>query len=477
MKISKKDFPSIPNDISEMIKRESSLHMETAPKTKLFNQTYLKKCIVYVFVVMIISGTTVFAVNIISNIKTNKVGEYGQETIVSDNTSTEYELNHSKNVPISLKLEYLPENTQATEFNTGQVRIINKSTNSGVASIHCMLLDDNEFTITDNYVENSVNFEGLNYSASYLKFDSVNGSKQKVYALFNDINCLMIIYIDVDMDISEVKKLVDGLKPMLANNDADDNIIYAVRFEPDYFKPNIPYIPTLDYTPTQKRLMCDIHCIGDKIELYEDRYQNQAFSATVSDVQVYTNINELDSQMVSEITNNSSDFIDENGNFKNEIFNYYTIGDGIYSSYQLKHTEEVPVKLVYITLEYTAKTHIPDLCFNWGLYLIDESENDFYIYNRFANITFKYDIIQPTYYDTSHSYNNNISCIYFTNDVNPKEKNHFYNMKPGETRYAYIAYIVTEDQLSHIYLSLEDENTSQSLSSDNIPNGLFDIRQ
>ncbi|MDO5338013.1 MAG: hypothetical protein Q4E89_11290 [Eubacteriales bacterium] len=114
---------------------------------------------------------------------------------------------------------------------------------------------------------------------------------------------------------------------------------------------------------------------------------------------------------------------------------------------EVVYTEEKPVKLVYVTVEFTnaGDTAVRNAWFFAAMqYLIEEDG----VYRGYEHTDDSYDYI------VNESRTDGWEMGYY--DVTGGERNNNYipELQSGETRAVHVAWLVTEDNLEHMYLDL-----------------------
>lgn len=217
-----------------------------------------------------------------------------------------------------------------------------------------------------------------------------------------------------------------------------------------------------------------VHAIGESFPVwYEDDMWNQMLDdlmACVVSVEVTDNVNALDPTYFPA---GWEDCIDENGNLKTNVLEYYTRGDGVNTLTQLGLTEEVNQKCVTATVEYTntgsvAMDMIPVYV---GPIMIEQMENGYTVYDRVRSKGF--DDVEAT-----GAYFYGLEYYDVKSEQSDSGLNYIDRLEPGESVTIQMAWIVNEDELDKMYLNFGTINREEKYFSDyDMQIGYVDIRQ
>ena len=67
--------------------------------------------------------------------------------------------------------------------------------------------------------------------------------------------------------------------------------------------------------------------------------------------------------------------------------------------------------------------------------------------------------------------------IYYDVRGGERENNYLKNIQPGETKVVHMAWVVTEEELSDLYISLNTSSGGYEFSESSLKTGYVDIRQ
>ena len=213
--------------------------------------------------------------------------------------------------------------------------------------------------------------------------------------------------------------------------------------------------------------MANTHAVGESFPS-----NKEGLTLKVKDVQVTDDISLLNPALVDEELKNETD---ENGRLLPADIQYIKEGDADSLS-EVVRSRQVPQKLVYITVEYT----------NEG----EQALSNVLFVGNLARITKKDGLMQmssgdsyeePTEGDVwTNACNRGLSAFWdmYYYDVFGGERNNNYidSILPGETKTVHMGWIVTEEELGSLYLSL-DTYGGLEFSDSSLELGYVDIRQ
>lgn len=517
MKIDKKDYPKMPDDIRDMIKSQVENEMSNSEtKVKSVTKRRFVRYAVAALAGTLLVGTTVYAASKLISITTEKKGEYGLETKVTvsenadngdekenvDDVSTENgdiidettvasydreELMNEINY-VHLDIEYLPEDIYVDWTDE----------DLGVPKLHFWSNADREnrhFTFYMwrihegvEYVHNDVNVintEEFEVSGGTAVLVELNGGMRKVYMAY-DKGYVLDIWSQPGMTKEEMITVAKGIKLNVVTKEEADGLS-PVMEAPAYLPPE-EYVEGNDVL-TSDVLASDfdqntkigkdelkVYQVGENIAMPKGQGQYRDvgnITASVTKVEVWDDLSVINKDVFNYFQGENPDFMDGNGKLKDETVSYCKVGDGVNSLDETVATETIPVKLVYIEVEYTSDTGGSDVMFYGNLMLVKEDENSYEIYDGLSPLAreTEYDVAYPSYYD------NEPEEIYFYNGNDVWEKNHFESMQAGETRTASYCFVVREEWLPYMYFDLTGADCPEQFEKTVIKTGLIDIRQ
>lgn len=507
MKIDKKDYPKMPDDIKDMIKQQVDNEItnsvsETRPVAKRRFVRYAVAALAGTLLV----GTTVYAASKLISITTEKKGEYGLETMVTvsedvdggeekenlesqnsegsesaviDGDTTEvpydrYELMNEENY-VHIDISYMPEDiyVQWTEdVATSKLHSYSETDRENRSMTFYMwrIHEGVEYTHSDVNVINTEEFEVPGGTAVLVELD---GGRKKVYMAY-DIGYVLDIWAQPGITKDEFVNVAKGISLEVATKEEAEeasNINYMSA--PAYVPPfesvqegNIIYVETEDELEQRTTVAKDelkVYQVGEEFEISE-----QKGNAKVTRVEICDDLSVVNKDVFDFYQGEHPDFIDENGKLRDEVVSYCKVGDGVNSLDEVVASETIPVKLVYIEVEYTSET-----IFYGNLMLINDNNDSYEIYDGLSLLarSTEYDVVRTNYY------RNEPEEIYFYNGNDVWEKNHFVITEEGETRTASFCYVVREDWLPYMYFDITCADPTDYFKQSILDTGVIDISQ
>ncbi|MBR3833125.1 MAG: hypothetical protein IKJ73_02305 [Lachnospiraceae bacterium] len=509
MKIDKKDYPKMPDDIRAMIKQQVENEISDGAERKhIVKKGKFIRYAVAALAGTLLVGTTVYAASKLISITTEKKGEYGLETKVTvsenadngdekenvdsqgsenaavDEGTTEipydrYELMNEENY-VHLDISYMPEDIYVEWpedvavlklHSHSETDRANRSMTFYMWRIH----EGVEYTHNDVNVINTEEFEVPGGTAVLVELD---GGRRKVYMAY-DIGYVLDIWAQPGITKDEFVNVAKGISLEVATKEEAEeanniNFMMAPAYVPPFEsvqEGNIIYVETEDELEQRTTVAKDelkVYQVGEEFGIPEKNG-----NVKVTKVEICDDLSVVNKDVFDFYQGEHPDFIDENGNLKDETVSYCKVGDGVNSLDETVATENIPVKLVYIEVEYTSDTGGSDVMFYGNLMLVKEDENSYEIYDGLSPLAreIEYDVAYPSYYD------NDPEEIYFYNGNDVWEKNHFESVQAGETRTASFCYVVREDWLPYMYFDITCADPTDYFKQSILDTGVIDIRQ
>lgn len=509
MKIDKKDYPKMSDDIREKIKQQVENELsDNAVKTRPVAKRRFMRYAVAALAGTLLVGTTVYAASKLISITTEKKGEYGLETKVTvsenadngdekenvdsqgsenaavDEGTTEvlydrYELMNEENY-VHMDISYMPEDVyiQWTEdvatsklHSYSETDRANRSMTFYMWRIH----EGVEYTNDDEYVVKTEEFEVPGGTAVLVELDS---GVKKVYMAY-DIGYVLDIWAQPGITKAELINVAKGISLEVATKEeAEEANNKNYMSAPAYVSPfesvqegSIIYVETEDEIERRTTVAKDelkVYQVGEEFEI-----SKQKGNAKVTRVEICDDLSVVNKDVFDFFQGEHPDFIDENGKLRDEVVSYCKAGDGVNSLDEVVATETIPVKLVYIEVEYTSDTGASEMSFYGNLMLINDNNDSYEIYEGLSPLarSTEYDVVRTNYY------RNEPDEIYFYNGNDVWEKNHFEIMQAGETRTASFCYVVREDWLPYMYFDITCADPTDYFRQTILDIGVIDIRQ
>lgn len=504
MKIDKKDYPKMPDDIKDMIKQQVENEItnnvsEIRPVTK---RRFVRYAIAALAGTLLV-GTTVYAASKLISITTEKKGEYGLETKVTvsenadggeekekmdsqsseseavDEDTTEvpydrYELMNEENY-VHLDISYMPEDIyiQWTEdVATSKLHSYSETDRENRSMTFYMwrIHEGVEYTHNDVNVINTEEFEVPGGTAVLVELD---GGRRKVYMAY-DIGYVLDIWAQPGITKDEFVNVAKGISLEVATKEEAEeasniNYMSAPAYVPTFEsvqEGNIIYVETEDELEKRTTVAKDelkVYQVGEEFGIPEKNG-----NVKVTKVEICDDLSVVNKDVFDFYQGEHPDFIDENGKLRDEVVSYCKVGDGVNSLDEVVASETIPVKLVYIEVEYTSET-----IFYGNLMLINDNNDSYEIYDGLSPLarSTEYDVVRTNYY------RNEPEELYFYNGNDVWEKNHFESVQAGETRTASFCYVVREDWLPYMYFDITCADPTDYFKQSILDTGVIDIRQ
>lgn len=517
MKIDKKDYPKMPDDIRDMIKQHVENEISSSEtKVKSVSKGRFVRYAVAALAGTLLVGTTVYAASKLISITTEKKGEYGLETKVTvsedadngdekenvDNVSTENENIIDGTAEASYDREELMQEVNYVQLDIGylpeDIYVDWTDEDLGVPKLFFWSNEDREnrhFTFYMwrihegvEYVHNDVNVintEEFEVPGGTAVLVELNDGMRKVYMAY-DIGYVLDIWSQPGMTKEEMINVAKGIKLNVVTKEEAEGlkpVMEAPAYLPpeEYAEENVVIVDDtlasdFDLNTKVAKEELKVYQVGDKIAIPKGQGQYRDvgnLTASVTKVEVCDDLSVINKDVFNYYQGENPDFIDGNGNLKDETVSYCKVGDGVNSLDETVATETIPVKLVYIEVEYSSDTGGSDMLFYGSIMLVKEDENSYVIYDGLSQLAreTEYDVAYPSYYD------NVPEEIYFYNGNDVWEKNHFESIQAGETRTASYCFVVREDWLPYMYFDITGADCPDQFEKTVIKTGLIDIRQ
>lgn len=297
------------------------------------------------------------------------------------------------------------------------------------------------------------------HDAVYMEFARTNegwGYDKQMYIVYPEVWHILELYGSTDVSREEFLKTADGIE-LVETDEILDLANEKIPTWSEIANPDVDFVmdDTIIWGIDRSR-MNNLHQIGDFMdfstlaEFDGDFLETTGLKFRVTDVQVADDLSLLTSQ--EDIPENWLEQTDENGKLREEERRYIKYGDGVDTLDEIVDTETVSQKLVYVTKEFTntsEETYTNVLYYLPMIYLketdgmlrlIEKPEDDIWDY-------------------VAHTGAGGSNEMYY-HDVHPEPGttnggNYIPSLAPGETVTVHLAWIVDEDELDTLYLSLD----------------------
>lgn len=474
------EFPKMPMDMRAMVEREVEKQIKTTSSVQYKKRKGMaRKTFVAALVAVMALGTTVFA-GVVYHMHSESVGKYAVQ-IKSDGDSAEGDSAAgaaSYEIPaVKMETGYLPENM--IEVEEGKYCYEDAVYEGGVSlCFYRMDTGDGQFDMIENNVLSREDITLGEYDGVYMEVSTSNENmvffNKRIYVAYTDVHYVMEMFAAQDVTKDEALKIAEGIKLVPATNGDSETIVSAYDWS-SYLaslKEDEERGSTEEFSNTTatKASMVNTHTVGESFSVsYED------LMVKVADVQVADEISLLDESYIDDdMRKELQDETDADGVLLPAKINYIKYGDGVNTIDEIVDSRETPQKLVYITVEYTnnGTSELSDVLFSGGLIRIKENGDQMVIYNG----------EQPGQEDDWDAAKLTGAAMHremFYYDVHSgtRGNNYIPSIQPGETVTVHMGWIVPEEELGYLYLSLDPFGGYYEFSDHVLGTGYVDIRQ
>ncbi len=462
----KYDFPKMPDEIRTMIEEEVARQVKIE-KPQFQARKATGRMLVASLAAVMLCGATVFAGVGLYRMQQQKTGEHGVN--VNIESSQEGTTKPAEIPNVKMEAGYLPEGMVETE--AGKYSFSDAKWKGGVSiSFYRMDTGDDAFEVKHEDVVSSEEFMAGGYQGIYLEYPNLYPDEitfnQRIYVAYTDVHYVMEMYVASDVSKEEALKIAENIK-LTPTDSTDDKLVIASDWS--------SYQESADkeedgescetITSVAKAEFKNSHAVGDSFLVNED-----GLSAKVSEVQFLDDISLLESAYIDEELKNE---VDGNKKFRPATIQYVKGGDTDTLSQEIT-SKEVAQKLVYATVEYTntSEEDMTDVLIFGSLPRIREVDGQMQMVAE----------EQPKAEDQwdrviNHGLSSLREMIYYDVRGGERENNYLKNIQPGETKVVHMAWVVTEEELSDLYISLDTFGGGYEFSESSLKIGYVDIRQ
>lgn len=391
------------------------------------------------------------------------------------------------------QLTYLPEGIiqAATEF---QYYYEEKPWIGGLSFTYWKMDSEESFEMLETSVMDSQEIQVAGHDGVYMKrqvdFEESERSFDKmIYIAYPEEEIVLQMCAAQNVSKEEALKVAEGIRVMEQENpeqeDTSDNAVLEnlwSDFLDMMFNPETEV--SEQYTTVSKEVLSNTHVVGEEfsfpyvwaeIDGETGAYDNEEapVEVKVSEVQVMDDASVLDPAYME----NLQEAFDSSGNLLPNTIKYIKSGDGIESLDEEISVEQEPLKLIYVTAEYTNRSDkvIENLLFFGVITKIEEKDDEYVIYDRAEHT-------EITGWDRMAYSQRGVEdggMMYY--DVQGGESNgtnYIDCLEPGQTQVVHFGFLVHEDELPYMYLSLSGSGgTGLEFSESSLELGYVDIRQ
>lgn len=473
----KHDFPSMPEEIREMIEREVDRQVKTErPEFQRRGRAAGRTIAASVAAVMIL-GTTVFAGARAYRVSRNSVGEHGVEVKITNETGEDTAQKALEIPNVRMEVGYLPDGMVQKE--EGKYSYEDALAKGGVSLLlYKMDTGDEKFSVRHEDVQSSEDVTINGYEGVYLESPSLSEDdisfNQRLYVAYTDVHYVLEMYIASDVAKEEAVKIAEGIRLTAADDGENEGIVSAWNWS-DYQKglEESRQQEAEDFDKSYavaKEEMENTHAVGEGFLVEKE----SGLFAKITDVQVADDLSLLDPARTDEEMKGETD---ENGKLLPADIQYVRKGSADVLS-EAVSSRQVPQKLVYVTAEYTntGTEELSDVLFFGSLLRICEQDGqmrmpsgDGYLFEK------------PQDGDAwTDAVNRGMSAFwemqYYDAHGGERGNNYMDRLQPGETKTVHMAWIVTEEELEFLHVSLNPSGGLE-FSESSLETGYVDIRQ
>lgn len=468
----KYEFPTMPAEIREMIEQEVEKQVKTEhPQFKRLGKAAGRTAAAAAIAVMIL-GTTAYAGVRAYRLRQEPTGNHGVEVTITNEGSTE---TAPAEIPkVKLEVGYLPDGMVQTE--EGKYSYENALNKGGVSLLlYKMDTGDEKFQVRKDDILSSEDFTVNGYEAVYLEspqlYEDDISFNQRIYVAYTDVHYVMEMFVASDVTKEEAMKIAENIRLVPASDGDSESIVSACNWsEYQASKDASETVESADSgekTSVPEAEMANTHKVGESFPS-----DQEGLTLCVKDVKVSDDISLLDPALLDEELKNETD---ENGCLLPADIQYIKEGNADSLS-EVVSSRQVPQKLVYVTVEYTntGEQELSDVLFFGNLARITKNGDN-------MQMSFGGSYEEPKEGDAwTMASNRGLSAFQemYYYDVFGGERNNNYieSIKPGETAVVHMGWIVTEEELDSLYLSL-DTYGGLVFTESALALGYVDIRQ
>lgn len=417
--------------------------------------------------ILCISGT-VFAAERIYQIHLNKKREYQRTLQISTEKKLPKEVEEVK-----MKVNYIPE---GFTYSSEKEYYVNQSHDAGYWISEPVLADEAD-PLSMSFVSDAQPLTVDGRDAVYIRVrysadkDWGNG---KLYVLYEELNRILMIGSWGHGEKEELIKIAENtdLTPtgkMVASKNLThwSDIINTLSKEADEKGNDDLAADDYYYDEADETQMANLHQAGDKFDLTSllgEAPEGSGLEASITKVQVEDDLSLITNRdaIMDETYESWKDLTGPDGKLTSDTLNFIKNGNGTDTMTEVVRTEKQPVKLLYAEAEYTntGSTTLHNVhYFVNAVPIIKEGA----VYKIFDRTDETCDYVENEHIGISTPGISDMPYNDIPGDKNPK--NYIKEIKPGESVTVRLAWLVNEDELDKMYLSMNGDSlfTDQGL--------------
>lgn len=453
---------------------ESSKAEETAGKLTQKNakkRLSFRRAAVIAAAAAVCIGAGATAASQIYRMQLQKEKEYQANVAISADAALPEEV-----AEVEIKVNYLPEGFELDSKKGIDHYYKNPEIADAGYWLNPPLLIDEADPLTILFAKEAETLEINGREAVYVnQQNTADGEWQNgtVYLVFEDVNRILGVEMWGYADKEELLKIAENVElvptgNMVASADLphwSEMIAMQQEEQAEIERLNEAADEETNELTADEEAMKNLHQVGDifTVKSFADEITSElTLNASVTDVQTADNLALLEEALIPA---EWKELVGEDGTLMPVTLDYVKEGDGVNTLDEVVRTEEKPVKLVYVTVEFTntGDTAVKNAYFMGGMQYLMEEDG---VYRMYEYTDDSYDYIlddkgtdrwEMGYYDVTGGARSN---------------NYIPEIQPGETQAIHMAWLVTEDNLDHMYLEL---NGSGMLTEEVLATGLVEL--
>ena len=493
----KDNFPKIPEEMRAMIEKEveKQVKKEQAPvKTKKIAGKAIAASIA---VALVLCGTTAFAGAGIYRMHQQKLGEHGVRISINKDdvknktaSDTVIDGNHAETETVAqyVKMEvgYLPKGM--VESAIGKYHFTQDLGRGGVQmEFYRMDTGDESFEVKQGNVLSREEFSANGLQGIYLEYPYLYPDEiafnQRIYVAFTDVHYVVVMYVASDVSKEDAIKIAKNIKLTPAKSTEDrvvelawDWSVYGGGLtEPEETGEEYSAVDSTS-TISKEKLEHATHAIGESFTVENFSFEDASYEvekglrAKISDVKISDDLSLLNPLYIEDDMRKE---MDENGKLRPATIQYVKYGD-MDSLSEVVKSREAPQKLVYVTVEYTntCKEEMKDVLICGDMLYIHENNGQMQVV--WEEEPGSQDKWQQA---VNHGMSDDWEMQYYDVRGGETNNNHIPSIKPGQTVTVHMAWVVKEEELGHMYVSLDPCGSGYAFFDSSLKTGYVDIRQ
>lgn len=415
-------------------------------------------------------GTTVFAAERIYQMRLEKEKEHLASLDISSDNALPDEV-----AEVEMKINYIPEG-----FASDPEDVKNSYTSPSRDDVwyyidEPVLLDTAE-PMTESFVKDAETIQVNGRDAIYIcntYTEDTTWKREKIFILYEELDRVLIVGSRGRADKNELIKIAENITLTPTGNMVPAESLsrwseVAASNEQEEDKGEDMSLEEDDYyfNETDAAGMENVHQIGDKFDICTSLDDSTPISLEVSvaDVQAADDLSLLSNK--DAIPDDWHELIGPDGKLTSDTLNYIKLGDGEDTLTKLVRTEQMPLKLVYVTAEYTNKSSetIHDVLYFVSLIPIIQDGDVFQVLDRTDDTC--------DYVENAHQYIGHEMGYMDVFGGQLGVKNYIPEIRPGESATVHLAWLVNEDELDKLYLDFQGNMT---FTEDGLETGYVDL--